>query len=178
MQKKCCDAKCYGVQGERKCLPCLRPECASKSGLYDDIREDELCQICYTGCLRDEACTMLSCGHVFHTNCIIMLLNAGWPTTRMTFGFMSCPLCKQEIKVNGISTPVAKVLGPLLSLKRQVEREGLVQAEKQGILSDERLTTPGDAYYGKVQEFVNHRCSFYQCFECKKPYFGGLIDCE
>ena len=23
-----------------------------------------------------------------------------------------------------------------------------------------------------------HRCSFYECFKCKKPYFGGLIDCE
>lgn len=36
----------------------------------------------------------------------------------------------------------------------------------------------GDHYYGKPQEFANHRCSFYQCHKCEKPYFGGLIDCE
>ena len=47
--------------------------------------------------------------------CIINLLKAGWPTLRMTFGFMSCPLCKQEISVKGLSKPIAKVLGPLLA---------------------------------------------------------------
>ena len=23
-----------------------------------------------------------------------------------------------------------------------------------------------------------HKCTFYECFKCKKPYFGGLIDCQ
>ena len=59
-----------------------------------------------------------------------------------------------------------------------MERQALEHAEKQGLLSDERLLTPSDAYFGKPQEFANHRCSFYQCYDCKKPYFGGLIDCE
>jgi len=52
----------------------------------------------------------------------------------MTFGFMSCPLCKQEISIKGLSKPIAKVLGPLLAQKAFVEREGMIHAEKQGIL--------------------------------------------
>ena len=91
---------------------------------------------------------------------------------------MACPSCNQELKIEGLSKPVARELGPLIALKKQVEREALKNAESQGILSDERLQNPNDVYYNKPQEYANHRCSFYQCYDCKKPYFGGLIDCE
>ena len=80
--------------------------------------------------------------------------------------------------MKGVSRPIARELGPLLALKKLVERQALDNAQKQGLLADERLTTPGDAYFGRPQEFANHRCSFYECHGCKKPYFGGLIDCE
>ena len=33
-------------------------------------------------------------------------------------------------------------------------------------------------FYRRPQAFANFRCSIYQCHGCKKPYFGGLIDCE
>ena len=77
-----------------------------------------------------------------------------------------------------LSKPIARELGPLLSLKKKVEKDALINAERQGILNDERLITQNDVYFGKPQEFANSRCSFYQCHSCKKPYFGGLIDCE
>jgi len=43
---------------------------------------------------------------------------------------------------------------------------------------DERLNNENDAFFGKHQEYANQKCSFYQCNDCKKPYFGGMIDCE
>ena len=70
------------------------------------------------------------------------------------------------------------MLGPLTGLKKTVEAQAMVHADEQGILNDERLKTEGDVYFGKPQEYANHRCSFYECHGCKKPYFGGLIDCE
>ena len=42
-KKKKCGHSCLGVKDERKCLPCLNEVCAKKAGLYDDMREDELC---------------------------------------------------------------------------------------------------------------------------------------
>ena len=66
-----CGHACKGVANERKCLPCLHEDCAQKAGLFEGINEDELCGICYTSELGAEACTKLSCGHVFHTNCLI-----------------------------------------------------------------------------------------------------------
>ena len=155
-----CGHKCNGVKGERNCPPCLHTDCAGKH-YNGDINADELCGICFTSELGAEACTKLSCGHVFHTGCLIQLLKHGWNSLRITFGFMSCPSCKQEIDIRGVSKPIARELGPLIALKKHVEAEALKNAEEQGILHDERLTTPGDAYYNNPQEFANHRTSFY-----------------
>ena len=82
------------------------------------INSDELCTICYCSELGSEPCTTLSCGHTFHTDCIVQLLTHKWTTLRISFAFMSCPSCKQEIKLT-IQTPqsVAQELRPLLDLK-------------------------------------------------------------
>ena len=176
-KSKKCGHACKGVKGERNCLPCLSKDCADAAGHFEGVDEDELCTICYTQELGAEPSTRLSCGHVFHTNCIVQLLKHRWSTLRISFAFMSCPSCKQELELQGAPREIARELGPLLALRKEVEKQALENAEKQGLLSDERLRTPSDDYFGRPQEFANHRCSFYQCYDCKKPYFGGLIDC-
>lgn len=176
---KKCGHSCKGVANERQCLPCLNAACAEAKGYFEGTNEDELCTICYTSELGAESCSKLSCGHVFHTNCIVQLLRHRWPKLRISFAFMKCPSCKQDIELSrGLSKPIAAEVGPLLHLKRTVEKEALLNAERQGLLGDERLKNELDHYYNKPQEFAMHRCSFYECFGCKKPYFGGLIDCE
>ena len=62
---------------------------------------------------------------------------------------MSCPSCNQEITLKGLSSPIANELRLLISLKKRVEKLALENAEKQGILAEERLTTVGDRFYGK-----------------------------
>ena len=66
-----CGHTCKGVASERKCLPCLHVDCAEAAGHFENVNEEELCTICYTSELGTEACSKLSCGHVFHTNCVI-----------------------------------------------------------------------------------------------------------
>ena len=51
-------------------------------------------------------------------------------------------------------------------------------AEHQGLPNGERVTTPGDHFEGKLLELALHSYTFYECYECKKPYFGGLADCQ
>ena len=175
-----CGHSCKGFPGEKRCMPCLNADCCKENPghHFSGITEDELCTICYTSELGEEPCTKLSCGHVFHTDCLVKLLQHKWPTLRITFAFMQCPSCNQEIKKEGLPRPILEELGPLLSMKKQVEKDALKVAGEQGILFDDRLADPNDVFYGKDQEYANHRCSYYQCFKCKKPYFGGLIDCE
>ena len=172
-----CGHQCFGVEDERKCLPCLDPACAPKH-FKGGINADELCHICYTSELGVEACSKLSCGHVFHTNCLVNLLRAKWPKLRITWDFMSCPECRQEISPRGLSKPIVAELGQLLSLKAKVEELALKNAERQGILNDAAVAEKDGKFYGKNQKYANKKCSVFLCNECKKPYFGGLRDCE
>ena len=173
-----CGHPCRGVPNEDKCLPCLNKACAEKVGLYNGINEDELCGICYTTELGTEACSRLSCGHIFHTNCVVQLLKHRWSTLRISFAFMTCPSCKQEIELKDLSKPILEELSQLLGLKKVVEILAMMNAREQGIFEDPRLTDKSDYYYGKRQIYANDKCSFYQCYKCKVPYFGGLRDCE
>lgn len=172
-----CGHRCKGVQGERKCLPCIEESCAERSGLKAGINAAELCTTCYTSELSAEPCVQLSCGHVFHVNCVVQILTHRWSTLRITWSFMACPACKTEIDVFSCR-PVAELVGPLFSMRAFIRKDCLKQAEKQGLLMDERLTSPDGDYYGKPVEYAMKRCSYYLCNDCQKPYFGGLIDCE
>ena len=79
----------------------------------------------------------------------MQLLKHKWATLRMTFAFMSCPSCKQEIELKGVTKPIAAELGPLLGLKKVVEKQALANAKDQGLLNDERLSNKDDEYFGK-----------------------------
>ena len=35
----------------------------------------------------------------------------------------------------------------------------------------------GDAYFNEPVALAMHKCAYYECYECKVPYFGGMIDC-
>ena len=54
---KKCGHTCQGVKNERKCLPCLKAECAEASGHFEGTNDDELCNICYTYELGGEPCS-------------------------------------------------------------------------------------------------------------------------
>ena len=133
-----CGHACGGCKGEaeNEHLPCLEVEC--RSG--DKATKLDNCQVC-SHALGEEPCLELDCGHIFHAGCIRELLRHRWSTQRITFNFMKCPSCKQDIELSkGLSKPIAAEVGPLLHLKRTIEKEALVNAERQGLLGDERLT--------------------------------------
>ena len=37
-----------------------------------------------------------------------------------------------------------------------------------------RVVTEGDIYYNDLAGFALHNCTFYECFKCKEPYYGGM----
>ena len=43
---------------------------------------------------------------------------------------------------------------------------------------DKRLADPNDVYYKKPQEYAMAIYSYYMCFKCKSPYFGGAKNCD
>ena len=62
---------------------------------------------------------------------MVELLRHKWTSLRISFAFMSCPSCKQEIELKkGLSKPIAAELGPLNYLKKTVEREAMINASE------------------------------------------------
>ena len=128
-------------QTEPECVPCKKTKHAKASGIYEGEDKDELCKICYTQELGAEHCTKLSCGHIFHTNCIVQLLQQEWATLSDLLAFMSCPNCKHELEISEHTcSEVVEELKPLLAMKKEVEKKALENAEKRGLLQDERLS--------------------------------------
>ena len=91
-----CGHSCKGVANESECLPCLKEECIENSHkhIVASCTETELCGICFTSELYEEPCVRLACGHVFHAECVMLMLTHRWTTTKITFGYLDCPSCK------------------------------------------------------------------------------------
>ena len=89
---------------------------------------DDLCAICYTSELREEPCVKLGCGHTFHSNCVLQLLQHKWNTLKISFAFMACPSCKQDIQVEGC-TPITEELATLAELRENIKKLALEVAE-------------------------------------------------
>ena len=53
----------------------------------------------------------------------------------------------------------------------------LERAKFEGIDKEDRLKTPGDIYFNNLEAYAMARLSYYMCFKCKSPYFGGLKQC-
>ena len=177
-----CGHSCRGVSGESDCLPCLNIECIESANAIDkalvsqNAAETELCCICYTSELGEEACVRLACGHVFHANCIALMFEHSHSTLRITFGYMDCPSCKAEIQIPSPAyVPIlSEMIKQHLNNKRKITKLAIKTAREEGCEKSGRVATPGDAYYGKLEEFAMHFCTFYTCYACHEPYFGGM----
>ena len=147
---KDCGHKCTGVKDEDECLPCLESDCIIEEGgnLNCDDGE-ELCSICYTCELREEPSVKLSCGHVFHANCVVKLLKHKWASLRITFAFMNCPSCKAPIKADHVDE-IRNELKKLRVFRLNLQMKALKVAKDQGMDRDERVLTQGDFFYNRL----------------------------
>ena len=62
-----CGHLCIGIRGERRCLPCLHPDCVGKGA---DLSNADFCNICWVDPLSAGPCIALQCGHYFHFMCV------------------------------------------------------------------------------------------------------------
>lgn len=166
-----CGHSCGGLRGESSHLCCLEAECGESKG---GPSKEDFCNICWVEGLGERASLQVECGHVFHYHCLLAKMKAGYPGPRITFGFLQCPLCKQRIKHPAISHAYLdhEVLFKTISAK------ALQRLPLEGMDKHEKLITVGSRYYKNELQFALDSFAFYNCFKCKKPYFGGKRDCE
>ena len=70
------------------------------------------------------------------------------------------------------------VLEKELKLKVVVEKKAMERAKFEDLHKDPRLKKKGDIYYNDLFGYAMKRLSYYQCFKCNDPYYGGMKDCE
>merc|ERR1719204_180250 len=165
-----CGHNCIGLMGH-ECIPCLDPECCPPSA---DVTDEDFCNICWVDPLRAAPCVELECGHFFHFMCLWQKIDRKWPAVRITFGFLNCPLCKQEIHHPALDD----ITNKYYSLKAEIQKDAVERVKIEGLHNDKRLTAPDSPYYNNLPKFAMDRLAFYPCSKCKKPYFGGMKACE
>eukprot|EP00043_Microstomoeca_roanoka_P019706 m.225465 g.225465 ORF g.225465 m.225465 type:complete len:4069 (-) comp17042_c0_seq1:290-12496(-) len=161
-----CGHPCQGVKGEVTCPPCLH--CGKASGLIQQDADDE-CMVCFCGCLREGPCLMLGCGHIFHSDCIIKMLETGWPGPRITFDFATCPLCRTSLLQGDQNMLLAEALKPIQALYQDVRRKALMRLQ----YDNESVEGNENAKAARAMK----KYTYYKCYRCKKAYFGGEEAC-
>lgn len=166
-----CGHSCGGIAGEDNHLPCLQSEClqVGMTSSYDDY-----CNICWIETLDQAPCIQLECKHVFHASCIRAKIYNKWPGTRITFGFMNCPVCGKEMKHSALK----QQLKILKDLQANIEHRSLRRLKIEGMENDIKLTDPTSRFYQKKKLYAMSCFAYYQCYKCSKEYFGGRRNCE
>ncbi|KAL6054132.1 E3 ubiquitin-protein ligase highwire [Balamuthia mandrillaris] len=166
-----CNHPCGGIRDESSCLDCLQPSCQRDPSAQ---RADDYCVICYVESLGEAPCIQLECGHVFHFNCVKNKIRNGWPGSRITFGFLDCALCKYQIKHPALE----EMLAVNKKLYKEVSKKALQRLQILGLENCHDIVSPDGRFYGDALGYALHRFSFYLCFKCKKPFFGGDKACD
>ncbi|XP_039221583.1 E3 ubiquitin-protein ligase MYCBP2 isoform X8 [Crotalus tigris] len=168
-----CGHPCGGVRNEGQCLPCLHGcDKSTTTALKQDA--DDMCMICFTEALSAAPAIQLDCSHIFHLQCCCRVLENRWLGPRITFGFMSCPICKNKIN----HLVLKDLLDPIKELYEDVKRKALMRLEYEGLHKSEAITTPGVRFYNDPAGFAMNRYAYYVCYKCKKAYFGGEARCD
>ncbi len=65
-----------------------------------------------------------------------------------------------------------------LVIKADVQKRAVERAKFENIHKDPRLSNPNDErFYNNLEAWAMFKLAYYQCFKCRKPYFGGMKDC-
>lgn len=165
-----CGHYCCGVKDEDDFYhpPCTHDECLAKIG--DD---DKTCVIC-TYPYRYQPTVSLICGHLFHLKCITTRIKNRWLSATIAFDFINCPLCKQKI----VHPTLDKLIEPYDKLQKEIENKAMHRLKLMRLQDAREITDPSSRYFKNPVAYAMARFCYYECYMCKKPYFGGLKDCN
>ena len=170
-----CGHKCFGVEGELQCPPCIDDECRSFGGEFGQKKED-YCIICYSEGLGSSPIVELSCKHYMHYLCVKKRLETKWIGPKITFNHCRCPNCNKWFDCKTVPD-LQKMIEENKKLYQEIKEMSLKRLKFEDLDKDPRLTDPNSPWFGKKEEFAMKRLSYYMCYICKKPYFAGRREC-
>jgi len=170
-----CGHKCLGVNGEKKCPPCLDMECKDFDN-KNNQEKDSYCYICYTEGLGQAPLVQASCGHCFHYLCIKKLFEEKLKSPTINFYHCLCPNCDKWFDIDSIPE-LQKMINNNKILYEKIKQASLKIIKLTKLDKDPKLLEPKSPWYGKKIEYALERISYYRCYICKEPYFGGIKQC-
>jgi E3 ubiquitin-protein ligase MYCBP2 len=149
----------------------MDPKIAPKANI------DDFCSICFVKGLGQEPCVQIECGHIFHLECVKTKIQKQWNGPRIVFNYLDCSECKQRIAAPTCK-PIREIIDKEQEFEKVVVKKAMERAKFEDLHKNERLKNPGDRFYNDLKALALYKLSYYQCFKCQEPYFGGMKDCE
>jgi len=137
-------------------------------------KNSDFCNICWVEDLGSAPCIQLDCGHIFHHSCATSKISNGWSGARISFGFLDCALCKKQMS----HPALASDLKPLLQLYEQVKAKAIQRLQFLKLDKSKEITNAQSPYFNAPEKYALYHFSYFTCFKCKNPYFGGERACE
>ena len=166
-----CGHKCFGVNGEKDCPPCLYREC-SKSGQY----KENFCFICLNEDLINTPIVISNCGHYLHYHCIKKRLETKWIGPKINFNYLMCPICNIMLDLDS-NPELQNLINENKKLYEIIKEMSLKRLKYEKLDKDPRLTDIKSPWFNKVEIFAMESLSYFMCYVCKKPYFAGRREC-
>lgn len=95
---------------------------------------------------------------MFHNHCVKDKISRGYPGTRITFGYLDCPLCKKQMK----HASLQQHLKEPLALQTDLLKKSLIRLKIDGLDKDKKITSPDSRFFNDTQGFamvrgISHR---------------------
>ena len=164
-------------------------EIKNKKEKEKEIQKEELCPICCTETLDELPSLILKCGHSFHVECIKKQIDSRWPSSSIVFRCLNCPLCNQRMDHPSLKENML----PLIQLEKQIIKHIQKQIkldDLKGEFYDFRNKIPDEGSEIDLSQVLDKKeqqkiiiqhaldiYSFFPCFKCKNPFFGGRKNC-
>ena len=97
-----------------------------------------------------------------------------WKPPKVTFAFLACPLCRQDID----HPLLEESLRPWRGLRQDIRERSMIFFNKDDLGKEDDIKKQiADDYNGSALEWSMVNIDFFNCYTCKKPYYAGRHDC-
>ena len=147
-----CGHPCKGFRREKKCLPCLHPDCVQENPDFTLGEDDSsFWSIWFISGIGDQPSIQLGCKHIFHVEWIAEKIRQKWSGPRITFLFKTCPSCKGEVEADH-HPEISKLIEEACKMEEEIKAKALERAKIEGLDKDPRLKKKDDVYYNDLQK--------------------------
>jgi len=143
----------------------------------ENYSDSQYCLFC-TELLFKFPVVKLDCNHFFHHKCLNELFQSNKieKGDEISFGFLRCPLCLKQIELSNHGDLNCKVEYYKCLIKK-IEEIIYLRIEKDDLLNHKEILNEDSKYFIQPVKFGWEKFSFFLCYKCEEPYYGGLKFC-